>query len=70
MIFKCSIMGYLGLFQKAQEPELLWPQDQEGVASAVDAPGRPAHPVDVLLWRKGIFSGEDVAGQPCLMLDV
>lgn len=60
MLFKCYIMGYLGLFQEAQEPEFLGPQDQEGVASAVDASGRPAHPVDVLLWSKGMFSGEDI----------
>ncbi len=40
---------YLGLFQEAEEAELLWSEDQECVASAVDASGRPAHPVDVLL---------------------
>lgn len=41
--------GHLGLFEEAEEAELLWPEDEERVASAVDASGRPAHSVDVLL---------------------
>lgn len=44
--------GHLGLFQEAEEAELLRSEDQERVASAVDASGRPAHPVDVLLWTQ------------------
>lgn len=43
---------YLGLFEEAEEAELLWSEDQERVASAVDASGRPAHPVDVLLQTR------------------
>lgn len=40
---------HLGLFEEPQEAELLWSQDEEGVASAVDAAGGSAHSVDVLL---------------------
>lgn len=41
--------SHLGLFEEAQEAKLFWPEDQEGVASAVDASGCSAHSVDVLL---------------------
>lgn len=41
---------HLSLFKETEEAQFLWPQDQEGVASAVDASGSSAHPVDVLLW--------------------
>lgn len=41
--------GYLGLFEVAEEAELLWTQDQQSMTSALDASGSPAHPVDVLL---------------------
>lgn len=44
--------GYLGLFEEAEEAELLRPEDQEGVASAIDASGCPAHSVDVFLWTR------------------
>lgn len=37
------------MFEEAEEAELLRPEDQERMASALDASGRPAHPVDVLL---------------------
>lgn len=40
---------YLGMFEEAEEAKLLRPEDQERMASALDASGRPAHPVDVLL---------------------
>lgn len=43
------IQGYLGLFEVAEEAELLWTQDQQSMTSALDASGSPAHPVDVLL---------------------
>lgn len=43
------LQRYLGLFEVAEEAELLWPQDQQSVTSALDASGSPAHPVDVLL---------------------
>lgn len=43
------IQRYLGLFEVAEEAELLWTQDQQSVTSALDASGSPAHPVDVLL---------------------
>lgn len=40
---------YLGLFEEAEESKLLWSENQECVASAIDASGCPTHPVDVLL---------------------
>lgn len=43
------LQRYLGLLEVAEKAELLWPQDQQGMTSALDAPGCPAHPVDVLL---------------------
>lgn len=50
--FECAdgrLQRYLGLFEVAEEAELLWAQDQQRMASALDASGSPAHPVDVLL---------------------
>lgn len=66
--FKKNQTGHLGLFEEAQEAELLWPQDQEGVASAVDAPGGPAHPVDVLLRRHQTACLRSRSGRLALVL--
>lgn len=55
MVCEKSSDYYLGLFEEAQEAQLLWAEDEEGVASSVDASGRSAHSVDVLLWAEGDF---------------
>ena len=56
---------YPGLLEEVQEPQLLGPQDEEGVAFTVDASGRPAHAVDVLLqkttgWLNATYGTTDV----------
>lgn len=50
--------AYFGLFEEAQEAELLWPEDQERVAFAVDASSCSAHSVDVLLRTGNKASSE------------
>lgn len=49
------LQRYLGLLKVAEEAELLWPQDQQCMTSTLDAPGSPAHPVDVLLQTQKHF---------------
>lgn len=43
---------YPGLLEEAQEAQFLGPENEEGVAFTINASGRPAHAVDVLLQRE------------------